>query len=89
MSRSQTRPIDWASCLFCKKKTHKKVKEMVTATTFEACRSIRQAAEGKGDDNMLLVLPANNDLIAAEAKYHKACYATYVSTSNIKFKAFK
>lgn len=89
LSRSQIPSIDWSNCLFCKKKTHKKVKDMVTTATFEACRSIRQAAEVKGDDDMLLVLPANNDLIAAEAKYHKACYATYVSSSNIKFKAFR
>ena len=26
----------------------------------------------------------NNDLIAAEAKYHKSCFASYVSKSNLK-----
>ena len=39
--------------------------------------------------NTSYIFPDNNDLVAAEAKYHKACYATYVSLSNAKSKVFK
>lgn len=36
----------------------------------------------KGDEDMLHVLRGvNDDLIAAEAKYHKNCYALYVMNS--------
>ena len=53
--------------------------------TFEACESVRKAAESKGDEAMLhVLLSVNNDLIAAEAKYHKACFASYISKSNLK-----
>ena len=31
----------------------------------------------------------NNDLIAAEAKYHKSCFASYVSKSNLKLQTFR
>jgi hypothetical protein len=58
---------------------------MNNVSTFEACASIRQAAEKLGDEDMLRVLlSVNNDLIAAEAKYHKSCLASYTSKSNLK-----
>lgn len=31
----------------------------------------------------------NEDLVAAEAKYHKSCFGSYTSKSNIKHRAFK
>ena len=31
----------------------------------------------------------NNDLIAAEPKYHKSCFASYVSKSNLKHQTFR
>ena len=30
----------------------------------------------------------NSDLIAAEARYHKACHASYVSKSNLQYQGF-
>ena len=67
-------PTDWTKCLFCKKLTHQKVKLMLTANTIQVCETIFQAAECKGDEDLLRVLHGvNNDLAAAEAKYHKAC----------------
>ncbi len=89
VSRSSVAPQDWSKCMFCKKITHKKL-TMQNVSTKEAGQNIRQCAEAKGDEDMLRVLiGANYDLVAAEAKYHKACFASYVSKSNLKSKAFK
>ena len=63
---------------------------MHNVCTFEACKSVRQAAESKGDEGMLhALISVNHDLIAAEANYHKTCFASYVSKSNLKHKSFK
>lgn len=86
--RSISSGIDWSTCLFCKCKTHKKIKKMIKVTTFDACQSIRSSAEIKGDENMLHILRSvNYDLIAAEAVYHKACHASYVSKANLKYQS--
>lgn len=85
VSRSQTSPTDWSKCIFCKNRTHKKVKVMVNARTFEAGTTIENAAKDQGDEEMLRLLRGVKDLVAAEAKYHKACYSSYVSKSNLKF----
>ena len=64
----------------CRKKTYKRCSTLTNISTFEACESVRLAAEGQGDDSMLHILHSvNGDLIAAEAKYHKNCFALYVS----------
>ena len=82
--------IDWSKCFICRNKTYKKCREMHNVCTFEACESVRKAAESKGDEGMLHVLiSVNNDLIAAEAKYHKTCFTSYISKSNLKHKSFK
>lgn len=36
-----------------------------------------------------LLCGVNNDLIATEAKYHKNCFASYVSKSNLKHQSFR
>ena len=72
-------PVDQSKC---KNKTYKKSRDLANVCTFEACQSIciPSAAERKGDSSMLHILNGvNGDLIAAEAKYHKNCFATYVS----------
>lgn len=77
---SATAPVDWSRCFICKNKTLKKSRDLINLCTFEACESIQIAAERKGDSSMLHILNGvNGDLIAAEAKYHKNCFATYVS----------
>eukprot|EP00794_Sanderia_malayensis_P004498 gene4498-5096_t len=82
--------MDWSKCFICRNKTYKKCREMHNVCTFEACALVRQAAENKGDKDMLhTFISVNNDLIAAEAKYHKNCLASYVSKSNLKHKGFK
>lgn len=68
-----------------RKKTHKKDKKLINISTFEACESIKKAAEAKNDEKMLHTMRSVNDLIAAEAKYHKSCYASYTSKSNLRF----
>ena len=74
---------------FCKKVTREKDKTLINISTFEACDSIRMSAETKGDEEMLHILRSvNSDLIAAEARYHKACHASYVSKSNLKYQGF-
>ena len=63
---------------------------MQNVCTFEACQTIKKAAESKGDERMLhLLRGVNNDLIATEAKYHKNCFASYVSKSNLKHQSFR
>ena len=52
--------------------------------TFQACEAIVQTATVKGDEDILRVTGAvNNDLVAAEARLHKACRATYINTNNL------
>ena len=83
--RVQRMSFDWSKCFFCKNKTHKKDKKLINIATFVACESIKKAAESKNDKDMLHILRSVSDLIAAEAKYHKACYSSYTSKSNLKF----
>ena len=52
------------------------------ARTFQACETIVQTATVKGEEDILRVTGAvNNDLVAAEARYHKTCHATYISNT--------
>ena len=56
------------------------------ARTFQACETIVQTASVKGDEDILRVTGAvNNDLVAAEARYHKACHATYICKNNLHY----
>ena len=55
------------------------LKQMTMARTFQACETIVQTATVKGDEDILRVTGSvNNNLDAAEARYHKACHATYI-----------
>ena len=55
------------------------------ARTFQACETIVQTATVKGDEDILRVTGAvNNDLVAAEARYHKAL-ATYICKNNLHY----
>jgi hypothetical protein len=77
-------------CAFFARKKHKKIKELVNASTFEAGNAIFRAADQQGDEDMLLVLRGvNKDLVAAEAKYHKSCYSSYVSKTKLQYTGFK
>ncbi|XP_028412609.1 uncharacterized protein LOC114535509 [Dendronephthya gigantea] len=75
--------IDWTKCIFCRNASRKKDFKLINIVTFEACDSIRAAAEARGDEELLPVL-RTVDLIASEGKYHKSCHASYVSKANIK-----
>ena len=58
------------------------------ARTFQACETIVQTATVKGDEDILRVTDTgavNNDLVAAEARYHKACHATYICKNNLHY----
>ena len=57
-----------------RRKRKKKIKQMTMVRQFQACETIVQTATVKGDEDILRVTGAvNNDLVAAEARYHKAC----------------
>ena len=72
VSRSGVAPHDWSKCLFCKKRTYKKEKSMINASSLEVAETIRRSAEAKGDHHMLRIfLGVNNDRVAAKANYHK------------------
>ena len=59
---------------------------MTMVRQFQACETIVQTATVKGDEDILRVTGAvNNDLVAAEARYHKACHATYISKNNLHY----
>jgi len=63
---------------------------MQNVSTIEAAKTGRQRPEAKGDQDMLrLLLGINMDLVASVPKYHKTCFASYVSKSNLKSRAFK
>ena len=67
-----------------RRKRKKKIKHMTMVRQFQACQTIVQTATVKGDEDILRVTGAvNNDLVAAEARYHKACHATYISKNNL------
>ena len=73
-------------CLFCKKKTHKKINQMTMVRTFQACEIIVQTATIKGDDDTLRNTGAViNDIVAAEETYNKACHAIYISKNNLHY----
>ena len=60
------------------------IKQMTMVRQFQACETIVQTATVKGDEDILRVTGAvNNDLVAAEARYHKACHATYILAKTI------
>ncbi len=87
-ARSQSSEMDWSMCMFCQKKTHKKVKKLSSVQTFSACKTIQDAAEEKGDIEMLTHIQGI-DLIAVEAKYHEVCRAQYVAKRNVAYKTYK
>ena len=63
---------------------------MHNVSPFEACKTIMDAANAKGDEDMLHVLRGvNNDLIAADAKYHKACHTCNLGKRNITLQNLK
>lgn len=82
-SRSNTSKINWSLCMFCQRTKHKGNKTLVVVSTSDACQSIFEAAEARGD-HALLTNIREVDLIAAKAKYHSACRARYVSKSNLR-----
>ena len=69
-----------------RRKRKKKTKQMTMVRQFQACETIVQTATVKGDEDILRVTGAvNNDLVAAEARYHKACHATYIAKNNLHY----
>ena len=69
-----------------RRKRKKKIKQMTMVRQFQVCETIVQTATVKGDEDILRVTGAvNNDLVAAEARYHKACHATYISKNNLHY----
>ena len=88
LSRSKSSKINWSLCIFCLKSKHKGVKTLTHVSSFDAYQAIISAAEPRGDTGLLTNIQGL-DLIAAEAKYHSACRASYVSKSNLKRQVFK
>ena len=79
LSRSATDVIHWSKCLFCKKRTYLKSKDLINVCTFKPSENIRKAAEAQGDESMLHLLRSiSHDLIASEAKCHQNCYSLYI-----------
>ena len=59
---------------------------MTMVRQFQVCETIVQTATVKGDEDILRVTGAvNTDLVAAEARYHKACHATYISKNHLHY----
>lgn len=84
-SRVSLPDFDKYSCIFCKHKTYKKDKTLFNVCSFDACETIKAAAEVREDEEMLHLLRSINfDLIAAEVKYHSNCRSKYVSQRNIE-----
>lgn len=60
---------------------------MCNVCRFDACKTIQDAAELRGDEEMIIQIK-DIDLIAAQAKYHKSCHSQYVSKTNLKHQLF-
>ena len=87
--RSMVPTTDWSKCIFCENRTHRKNRELHSVSTLEACNTILDTANSKRDEEILNVRGVNNDLIAANAKYHKVRHACYVGKRNIEYQASK
>ena len=74
--------------MFCQHKSHKKNKEMFNISTFDACKNIKDAAEARGDVDMIARI-GDADLIAMGARYHNACRTKSTSKANINYTSFK
>ena len=88
LSTSKTSKINWSLCMFCHQSKHKAVKALTHVSSFDVRQTIISAAETRGETGLLTNI-RGLDLIAAEAKYHSACRAIYVSKSNLKHQVFK
>lgn len=85
--------LDRSLCLFSQKKKKKKkqvkdCKDLIDVSTYDACPAIKNAAESRCD-NAMIVNIRGVDLIAAEAKHRSAFPANYVSKTNLKFHHFE
>jgi hypothetical protein len=85
--RSTSPAVDWSTCMFCGNKSRKKSIDMYKVCTFEACGTILAAAKSLKDEDMLLKLrDVQEDLMTAQAQYHKACRTEYISRATAKQK---
>ena len=64
-------------CLFCTKKTHKKVKTMIKVSTFTFCTTLEKEVNEKNDEVMRCRVGDFSKLIALEARYHQKCRTDY------------
>ena len=77
-TRSTSQSFNPKKCIFCKRKSHNGVRDMIHVSTTDSCNTIKVAAYLKGDEDMLrLVLGINADFMAAAGQYHKSCHASY------------
>ena len=55
--------------------------------TFQACETSVQTATVEGDNKDIFRITGavNNDPVAAETRYHKACLATNISQNNLHY----
>jgi len=71
--RKSVTPMDWNQCLFCQTSSQKQ--RIISVMTLKKSQEILQAAGF--DRNLSVRLAGVNDLIAAEGKYHLACYSGF------------
>lgn len=83
-ARSRAKQIDWSLCMFCQKVKCKGTRKLMNVSTFDACKTIEEAAKSRNDVQMILQIQ-DVDLIAAGAMYHKNCRSLYVSKSNLNY----
>ena len=72
--------VDWKLCLFCLKSKCKGSKQLINLCTRKAEESLRKAADILNDDAMKMKIGLP-DLIAQEAKYHKAYHQLYMENA--------
>ena len=76
VSTSQSTSTDWTTCLFRKNKTHTNIKQMTNGQNMPS-RLNNCSNSNRNEDTLRINGAVNNDVVAAEARYHKACHATY------------
>ena len=86
-TRSTVPSVSADVCLICNQRTKKvkgKRQPLTQCQSLTAGDSILDAAELANDSKVLISLQGGPDCVAAEIKYHRACYSAYTHPSTLQ-----
>lgn len=93
--RSEVSTSSLQHCIICQKqkpvrgakRSNQRYEKLVELQTCQAATKLREAAQIRCDERILLCIMAVNDpldLVALEVKYHRSCYITYTHPRYLK-----